>query len=112
MTEVARDLGGGGLLVDFFAFGVSSVGAYVGLGTSSTGESTEELRSIAWYGGGGGDEVEAGGGSGSASFWLGGGAGLGAGSGGEGSDRSSIEFRATKSLFASCSALTAACDCS
>ena len=47
MTEVARERAGGGLLVDFFAFGVSSVGAYVGLGTSSTGESTEVLRSMA-----------------------------------------------------------------
>lgn len=48
MTDVARDRVGGGLFVDFFALGVSSVGAYVGLGTSSTGERTEEPRSIAW----------------------------------------------------------------
>lgn len=114
---MARDRDGGGLFVNFLSFLMSSVGAYVGLGTSSTGESSEGARSMAWYGGGGVGKTNCGGGLEKASsgvpFVSCCGASLEAcvDSGGEGS-ASNIEFRATKSLLANCSARTAACDCS
>lgn len=44
MTEVALDLAGGGVLVDFLFLGVTSIDSSVGLVVSCTGERTEELR--------------------------------------------------------------------
>ena len=106
--------GGGGYFVDFLFRGVTSVDTSSGFSDSCTGDRTEEPLSNPWKDGRGSGDV-CGGGNGD-DCGGGGGGGEFLGCGGGGAERSGggncTEFLARKSLFTSCSARIAACDCS